>query len=85
MDGWETRRKRIPGHDWCVIKLGIPGIIKGLDIDNAYFTGNFPPKVSLQASCLEEGRISIWGKIECYRLEMCHEVTKYGNSIFIVA
>lgn len=57
MDGWETRRKRIPGHDWCIIKLGIPGVIKGLDIDTAYFTGNFPPKVSVQVACLEEGEI----------------------------
>lgn len=55
MDGWETRRKRIPGHDWCIIKLGIPGLIKGLDIDTAYFTGNFPPKASIQVACLEEG------------------------------
>lgn len=55
MDGWETRRKRIPGHDWCIIKLGIPGVIKGLDIDTAYFTGNFPPQASIQAACLEKG------------------------------
>ncbi|XP_068709933.1 allantoicase-like [Montipora capricornis] len=54
MDGWETRRKRIPGHDWCIIKLGIPGVIKGLDIDTAYFTGNFPPKASVQGAFLEE-------------------------------
>ena len=27
MDGWETRRKRIPGHDFCIIKLGLPGIV----------------------------------------------------------
>ena len=55
MDGWETRRKRIPGHDWCIIKLGIPGVIKGIDIDTAYFTGNFPPKASVQVACLKEG------------------------------
>ena len=56
MDGWETRRKRIPGHDWCIIKLGIPGVIKGLDIDTAYFTGNFPPKASVQGAFLGEGK-----------------------------
>ena len=30
MDGWETRRKRIEGHDWCIIKLGLPGTIHGV-------------------------------------------------------
>ena len=55
MDGWETRRKRIPGHDWCVIKLGIPGVIKGLHVDTAFFTGNFPPRVSVQGAYVDEG------------------------------
>lgn len=40
MDGWETRRRRTPGHDWCVLKLGLPGYVHGLDIDTAHFTGN---------------------------------------------
>lgn len=42
MDGWESRRRRIPGHDWCVLKLGAPGVIAGVDIDCAYFVGNCP-------------------------------------------
>ena len=25
MDGWESRRKRTPGHDWCIVRLGLPG------------------------------------------------------------
>lgn len=50
MDGWETRRKRSPGHDWCIIKLGIPGVIHGIDIDTAFFTGNYAPRVSVQAA-----------------------------------
>lgn len=52
MDGWETRRKRKPGHDWCIIKLGIPGIIQGVDSDTSWFTGNYIPKFSLQAAVL---------------------------------
>lgn len=55
MDGWETRRKRIPGHDWCVIKLGIPGVIISLHVDTAFFTGNFPPRVPVQGAYVEEG------------------------------
>lgn len=49
MDGWESRRKRMEGHDHAVIKLGVPGVIKGVDIDTSFFTGNYPPSASLEA------------------------------------
>ncbi len=49
MDGWETRRKRGTGHDYLILKLGKPGIIKKVDIDTSFFNGNQPNKVSLQA------------------------------------
>jgi allantoicase len=52
MDGWESRRKRRPGHDSCVIRI-CPGIIYGLDIDTSYFTGNFAPLASLEACCTD--------------------------------
>ena len=43
MDGWETRRRRDGGScDWCVIRLGAPGIVKGIDVETTHFTGNFP-------------------------------------------
>ena len=42
MDGWETRRRREAGHDWCVLRLGVPGVIRGVDVDTAFFKGNFP-------------------------------------------
>ncbi|HEU0231053.1 MAG TPA: allantoicase [Burkholderiaceae bacterium] len=54
MDGWETRRRRNGGHDWAVVRLGLPGAIRGLDIDTSHFTGNFPPAASVQA-CRCEG------------------------------
>lgn len=47
MDGWETRRRREPGYDWCVFALGIPGLIERVMIDTAFFTGNYPEKFSL--------------------------------------
>jgi len=52
MDGWETRRKRVAGHDWAIIKLGIPGVIHGFNIETTHFTGNYPPKCSIQAAIL---------------------------------
>jgi allantoicase len=49
MDGWETRRRREPGHDWCVLALGIPGCVRQVTVDTSYFTGNFPEAFSLDA------------------------------------
>lgn len=49
MDGWESRRKRMPGNDHCVIRLGVPGIVHGVNIDTSFFTGNFPPQASIDA------------------------------------
>lgn len=55
MDGWESRRKRIPGHDWCIVQLGAAGVIEGVDVDTSYFSGNYTPCMSIQAACLTEG------------------------------
>jgi allantoicase len=49
MDGWETRRRREPGHDFCVLALGIPGAIRKVTVDTSFFTGNFPESFSLEA------------------------------------
>ena len=49
MDGWETRRRRTPGHDWCIVKLGVPGTVHGFDIDTAHFLGNNPSYASVDA------------------------------------
>jgi allantoicase len=57
MDGWETRRKREAGYDWCVVRLGLPGTITGVEIDTRHFTGNFPPAASLEA-CRTSGKLT---------------------------
>src|SRR3954467_12783716 len=53
MDGWESRRKRIPGHDWCIIRLATSGKIHGVDIDTNHFLGNHPPFASIEACYIE--------------------------------
>ncbi len=55
MDGWESRRKRTPGHDWCVIQLATSGKIHGVDIDTNHFLGNHPPHASIEACYVEPG------------------------------
>ena len=49
MDGWESRRKRDEGNDWCIIKLATQGVIEGVDIDTNHFLGNHPPHASIEA------------------------------------
>jgi allantoicase len=49
MDGWESRRKRTPGNDWCIVRLALPGVIRGLDLDTNHFLGNAPQAFSLEA------------------------------------
>lgn len=49
MDGWETRRRREEGHDSCIVRLGLPGIIRQVTVDTSHFTGNYPESFSLDA------------------------------------
>ncbi|MBD8010528.1 MULTISPECIES: allantoicase [Acinetobacter] len=48
-DGWETKRRRAPGFDWCILALGASARIEKIEIDTAHFKGNFPAEVSIQA------------------------------------
>ncbi|WP_127504384.1 allantoicase [Actinoplanes solisilvae] len=52
-DGWETRRRREPGSDAAVVRLGAPGVIRGVDIDTAFFTGNFPPHAAVDGLAVD--------------------------------
>jgi allantoicase len=53
MDGWETRRRREPGDDWAIVRLGCAGIVRGVVVDTAWFTGNYPPAVSVEAGWVD--------------------------------
>jgi allantoicase len=72
MDGWETRRRRAPGHDWCVLRLGVPGLIKGVVVDTSFFRGNYPESCSIEACAVDgvpepellaSGRLAPWGDL----------------------
>lgn len=64
MDGWETRRRREPGHDWCVVRLGIPGTIHGFIVDTTHFVGNHPEACSAEG-CALDGPVApeVWGDV----------------------
>ncbi|MGB1257859.1 MAG: allantoicase [Thiolinea sp.] len=55
MDGWESRRKRGEGYDYCIVRLGRAGRIQGVDLDTSHFTGNYAPAASLEGCLLESG------------------------------
>ncbi len=64
MDGWETRRRRPPesighaspggDHDWCIVRLGMPGVIRGVVVDTAFFRGNYPESCALWATEIDD-------------------------------
>jgi len=57
MDGWETRRRRDDGdHDWCIVRLGVRGIVRGVDVDTAFFKGNYPESCAIDAGVLAGDR-----------------------------
>jgi allantoicase len=50
MDGWETRRRRDgDDHDWCIVRLGARGAVRGVDVDTSFFTGNYPESCAIDA------------------------------------
>lgn len=53
MDGWETRRRREPGHDWAILRLGVPGTIRGVVVDTSFYTGNYPEQASIDWCAME--------------------------------
>ncbi|MCX6463547.1 MAG: allantoicase, partial [Pseudonocardiales bacterium] len=52
-DGWETRRRREPGHDWAIVRLGAAGVVDHVVVDTAFFRGNYPPHVSVDGASVE--------------------------------
>ncbi len=69
MDGWESRRRRTPGHDDCIVRLGAPGIVRALVIDTTHFKGNFPESASVEITTaspnatIEELLAATWTEI----------------------
>lgn len=52
MDGWESRRKRVSGFDFAIIRLGLPGVVRGVVVDTAFFRGNYPDSCSIEGTSM---------------------------------
>ncbi len=88
MDGWETRRRREPGYDWCVIRLGMRGVIRGVNVDTSHFTGNFPQKFSMEA-CDLSGPVStvrlVDGRTKWTEIAPQAELKGGSDNVFILS
>jgi hypothetical protein len=73
MDGWETRRRREPGHDWCIVKLARLGAIQGVDLDTTHFAGNYPgpPLQLMPAAWTMAIRTRIPNGFKWFRRQLC--------------
>jgi allantoicase len=79
MDGWETRRRREPGHDWALIRLGLPGIVRGFIVDTAFFKGNYPESCSIHA-CEAEADADETGLNVCSWSEILPQTPLAGDA-----
>ena len=82
MDGWESRRKRIPGHDHCTIALACEGTIAGFDVDTSFFTGNYPPAVSIEAARLRSIADDPDEETEWFEVLSRHDLGPSANHFF---
>src|ERR1041385_5741710 len=79
MDGWETRRRREPGYDWAIVRLGAPGTVQGVVIDTSFFRGNYPERASIDA-CELAGVPSIHELISAEWYEMLAQAPLAGDT-----
>ncbi len=79
-DGWESQRRRGPGHDWCIVKLGTDGLITRVEVDTSHFKGNYPE------SCSLEGGVSSGGPLESIQWSGLLPMSKlqaHTNHVFV--
>lgn len=87
MDGWESKRKRTEGHDWCILQLPVACNIRGIEIDTAHFLGNYTPYVSIQGannpnlSNLPKYKSKMGNHIEGDDLKKAQELTNHWKKI----
>ena len=79
MDGWETRRRRDAGDDWCIIRLGVPGIVRGVDVETTFFKGNYPESCAIEA-CDAPGGAALDGPVSAPWTEILPKTLLTGDA-----
>jgi len=80
-DGWETRRKRGPGHDWVIIQLGREGVVQRVEVDTTHFKGNYPDRCSLEVCSADSMTVLNWH--ECQWQPLLPETSLKGNIVHL--
>lgn len=86
-DGWETRRRhgRAPGHDWVLLRLGVPGTVRAVDVDTSFFLGNYPERCRLEATGVEGyPGVADLDDADWFDLVPEHPLTGGGPNVFTV-
>ena len=84
MDGWESRRKRGPGHDWCIIQLATAGRISGVNIDTNHFLGNHPPFASIDACYVETAKVN-WEEVHWKEILSKSPLQPGAQNFYVIA
>jgi allantoicase len=85
MDGWETRRRRDDGdHDWCIVRLGARGTVRGVDVDTSFFRGNFPESCAIDA-CDVKGLPPLADLVDAAWREIVPRLSLTGDSHTLLA
>src|SRR5262249_7113338 len=79
-DGWETKRRRGPGHDWVILKLGIAGKIQRVEVDTTHFKGNYPDSCSLHAASAGNSGVDAAGALKLVWQEVLPQTKLKANS-----
>ena len=79
MDGWESRRKRTPGHDFAIVRLGARGVVRSVVVDTSFFRGNYPESCSIDATATRVDA-SVEALLACEWREILPRTQLQGNS-----
>jgi allantoicase len=79
MDGWESRRKRVAGYDFAIIRLGLPGVVRGVIVDTAFFRGNYPASCSIEGTSMRSDA-SVESLLEAEWRPLLNQSTLQGDS-----
>jgi allantoicase len=81
-DGWETRRRRGPGFDWAIVRLGAPGILNKIEIDTNHFKGNYPDSASVEGCFAPGASISALGSVDWFEILPQTKLAAHHRHVF---
>jgi allantoicase len=78
-DGWETRRKRGPGHEWAIVRLAAPGTVERLEIDTSHFKGNAPALITVEGRIGDDWRLLLSTPVQAHTKHRFDDLRRVGD------